>query len=178
MDVVAYIVCSVVSGGPSCDDRLGLARQRLSSALESDAKRARRLLWHAGQMVAVATEYLVSAPCEVMRLFMAYVFILALARHGPRHGAEGRGGGIRLDTPSHVAGQREAVAAWVQHGGPARIGSAADVLSRDSTGAITRDAQAVFQRLRSWGLAGRFAKILQCFERSEGQSEGATSTAC
>jgi len=74
---------------------------------------------------------------------------------------------VRLDVTSRHADQRKAIAEWVQQGGPAQIGSAQDVLSKASTTNITRDAHIMFQRLHSWGLAEKFAKILQCFENNE-----------
>jgi len=167
MDIILFIVRNVVSKGPSSDERLDMARQRLTAGLKSDPKRARKLLWHAGQIVAVANEYLVSAPCEIMRLFMAYIFILTYAKYSARSAEHYTGVKVRLDVTSRHADQRKAIAEWVQQGGPAQIGSAQDVLSKASTTNITRDAHIMFQRLHSWGLAEKFAKILQCFENNE-----------
>ncbi|UNI24317.1 hypothetical protein JDV02_010074 [Purpureocillium takamizusanense] len=167
MDIIIFIIRNVVSKGPSCDERLDMARQRLTSGFQSDPKRARKLLWHAGQIVAVATEYLVSAPCEIMRLFKAYVFILAYAKYSGYPAEHCNGVKVRLDVPSRHADQEKAVAKYIQHGGQAQIGTAQDVLSRASTANITKDAHVMFQRLHSWGLAEKFAKILQCFENFE-----------
>ncbi|KND88047.1 hypothetical protein TOPH_07272 [Tolypocladium ophioglossoides CBS 100239] len=167
MDIILYIVRNVASKGPCCDKRLDVARQRLTSAMKSDSRRARRLLWHAGQIVAVANEYLVSAPCEIMRLFMAYIFIVAYVKYCPRCDETGSGVKIRLDIPNRHADHRKAVAEWIHRGGPTQIGCADDIYTDGSTADITKDAQSMFQRLRSWGLAEKFAKILQCFENNE-----------
>lgn len=167
MDIILYIVRNVASKGPYCDKRLDLARQRLTSAMKSEPKRARKLLWHAGQIVAVANEYLVSAPCEIMRLFMAYIFIVAYVKYCPCSEETGSGVQIRLDIPNRHADDRKAVAEWIHRGGPAQIGSADDIYTDGSTADITKDAQSMFQRFRSWGLAEKFAKILQCFENNE-----------
>ncbi|KAH7022417.1 fungal-specific transcription factor domain-containing protein [Ilyonectria destructans] len=166
MDMILYIVRSVASRGSTQDNGVDLARRRLISALGNDPRRARTLAWHAGQIVAVANEYLVSAPCEIMRLFMSYIFIIAFAQYYPRPQQPDRGAQVRLDLPNHHADQKRAIEDWIQTGGPARIGSAEDILAQGSTKIIIQDAQVMLQRLRSWGLAEKFAKILQCFENN------------
>ena len=167
MDIILYIVRNVASKEPRCDKRLEMARQRLASAMNIDLERARKLLWHAGQVIAVANEYLVSAPCEIMRLFMAYIFILAYANYCPRPEETGSDVKIRLDSSARHANHHKAVAEWIKRGGPAQIGCADDIFTDGSTADITKDAQSMFQRLCSWGLAEKFAKILQCFENNE-----------
>ncbi|KAH7171513.1 fungal-specific transcription factor domain-containing protein [Dactylonectria macrodidyma] len=166
MDMILYIVRSVASRGSGQDNGVDLARRRLISALGNDPRRARMLAWHAGQIVAVANEYLVSAPCEIMRLFMSYIFIIAFAQYYPRSQHTGPGIQVRLDLPNHHDDQKRVVEEWIQTGGPARIGSAEDILAQGSTKRIIQDAQIMLQRLRSWGLAEKFAKILQCFDNN------------
>lgn len=168
MDMIIYIVHSVVSRGSGQDPGVSMARRRLVSAFENDPRRARKLVWHAGQIVAVANEYLVSAPCEIMRLFMSYIFIVAFAQHYPRLERPATTFKVRLDVPNHHPDQMQAVEEWIQFGGRARIGSAEDILADGAVKTIVQDAQAMLQRLRSWGLAEKFAKILQSFENSGG----------
>ncbi|KAI5457184.1 hypothetical protein BGZ63DRAFT_366069, partial [Mariannaea sp. PMI_226] len=164
MDMILYVVRSVVSRGAGHDQGVDMARRRLVSALGNDLRRARTLAWHAGQIVAVANEYLVSAPCEIMRLFMSYIFIVAYAQHLPRCSDPSLNPiKIRLDVASHLPEQKQAVKDWIMYGGPARIGSADDILADGAVKTIIQDAQAMLQRLRSWGLAEKFAKILQSF---------------
>ncbi|KEZ44922.1 hypothetical protein SAPIO_CDS2284 [Scedosporium apiospermum] len=180
MDTVLYIVRNVVSRGSRPNKGLEVARCRLVSALTKDPHRARRLVWHAGQIVAVANEYLVAAPCEIMRLFMSYIFITAFAKYCPRPHRSSRGGTaattttariVRLDIPNHDSNQSQAVSEWIQRGGPARIGSAENIYSDGATLAITQDAQSMLQRLQSWGLAEKFSKILQVFEINDGDEQ-------
>lgn len=168
MDMILYIVRKVVSQGPDDDKGLAVARKRLTTAMKADRKRTRRLLWHAGQIVAVANEFLVSAPCEIMRLFMAYIFILSYAKYCPPSSKAVHGIRVRLDLSSRQTEQRKAISEWVQIGGPAQIGSAEDIYAKGATALITKDAQNIFQRLRTWGLAEKFAKILHCFENNIG----------
>jgi hypothetical protein len=163
MDMILYIVRKIVSHGPENDRGVAIARRRLSAAMKADKKRTRRLLWHAGQIVAVANEFLVSAPCEIMRLFMAYVFVVAYVKYSPSSLRSGEGIQVRLDMNCRSVEQRKAIMQWIQTGGPAQIGSADDIFGHGSAGLISKDAQNIFQRLRSWGLAEKFAKILQSF---------------
>ena len=165
MDMILYIVRKAVSQPSDSDKSVIVVRRRLAAAMKGDRKRTRRLLWHAGQIVAVANEFLVSAPCEIMRLFMAYIFILAYSKHGPVSSKRSRDM-VRLDLSSRQRQLQQEVEDWIQLGGPAQVGSALDVHAQGATALITGDAQAIFQRLRTWGLAEKFAKILQCFEHN------------
>ncbi|KIW02577.1 uncharacterized protein PV09_06028 [Verruconis gallopava] len=167
MDITLFIFRSVASRDSKFDKAVGVAERRLQSAFAKDAREARRLVSHAAQIVAVANEYLVSAPCEILRLFMGYVFIIAFAKYFPRGSQPIRGQSlprIRLDVSLHQPSQKQAIADWVVHGGPASIGSVKDICSGGSVLAISQEAQSMLQRLRAWGLAEKFIKILQSFE--------------
>ncbi|EHK17818.1 uncharacterized protein TRIVIDRAFT_123833, partial [Trichoderma virens Gv29-8] len=85
MDAVIYIVRHHIS--QDCLEHrynIDVAQMRLRSAFANDPHKGRMLLWHAAQIVGIANEYLVSAPCEIMRVFMAYTFIMAYSTYGPR----------------------------------------------------------------------------------------------
>ncbi|EFY93174.1 C2H2 type zinc finger domain containing protein [Metarhizium acridum CQMa 102] len=164
MDIILYMVRKIVSHGPEKDKSVAVARRRLSAAMKADKKRTRRLLWHSGQIIAVANEFLVSAPCEIMRLFMAYIFAVAYVKYSPSSLRSRDGVHLRLDIHSRDMEHKKAATQWIQTGGPVQIGSADDIFTEGSTALITRDAQSIFQRLGSWGLADKFAKILQSFE--------------
>lgn len=166
MDMIVYIVQNVMSRGPCCDRRLDLARMRLCWAFQSDEQRARKLLWHAGQIVDVANECTISVPSEMMRLFMAYVLIVAYVKHCP-HGEGVAGTGIRLDAPCYHADKGKAVAGWISQGGPAQMGSAESIYALGAAAEVTHDAQLKFRLLRPWGMADKFARILQHFEDNE-----------
>ncbi|KID69964.1 Transcription factor, fungi, partial [Metarhizium hybridum] len=168
MDIVLYMVRKIVSHGPEKDKSVAVAKRRLSAAMKADKKRTRRLLWHSGQIIAVANEFLVSAPCEIMRLFMAYIFVVAYVKYSPSSLKSRDGVYLRLDIHSRDMEQKKAVMQWIQTGGPVQIGSADDIFTEGSAALITRDAQSIFQRLGSWGLADKFAKILQSFENHNG----------
>ncbi|UKZ94640.1 uncharacterized protein TrAFT101_009495 [Trichoderma asperellum] len=78
------------------------AEMRLKSAFAKEAYKGRRLLWHAAKVVGIADEYLVSAPSEIIRVFMAYTFIMAYSTYGSRiTSTTGDKLPLRLDLPCH-----------------------------------------------------------------------------
>ncbi|EGY14159.1 uncharacterized protein VDAG_05323 [Verticillium dahliae VdLs.17] len=163
--VIIYIVRSLISQRAKHHKGIEVARKRLRSSFAQDRRSSRRLVHHAAQIIAIANEYLVSAPCEIMRTFMGYVFILAYSSYGPR--AELMPGGktpIRLDVPLHQPAQQQFTLQWIDDGGPAGLGSVVNILADDCVPAISRDAQLMMQRLKCWGLADQFTKILHIFD--------------
>lgn len=167
MDLILYIVRSVVSRGSEHDESIQLARRRLTAALAKDPCRARKLAWHAGQILAVANEYLVSAPCEIMRLFMSYIFLIAFVNYYPSSHHGPRTSPVQLDISNAHMEQKRAIFEWIQMGGPAKVGSADDIFSGEATKVIAYDAQRTFQRLLSWGLADKFGRIILHFESND-----------
>ena len=169
MDTIVYMVRNRISPrGPKQLYAMGVARKRLRSTFARDVRTGRRLLWHAAQVVAVANEYLVSAPCEIMRVFMAYIFILSYSAYGPQVTNRSGKEPIRLDLAEadrESEEQIQAVSEWIREGGPARLGSVEDICAEGGcVQDISRDAQVMMQRLRCWGLAEKFTRILHVFE--------------
>jgi hypothetical protein len=162
MDVVVFIVRNVISHGQSRGGTLESTRRRLRSDFAKDPKRSRQLVWHAAQIVAVANEYLVSAPCEIMRLFMGYIFIIAYVEHTSQ-ASQNLSNPVRLDLPNHQMAQRHSINEWIRNGGPASIGSVDNVYSKGCAATLSQDAQSMLQRLHCWGLAEKFTKILQAW---------------
>lgn len=163
MDVAIYLVRGVISPDNQQTRDLDVARRKLRSIFARDVAAGRTLTWHAAQILAIANEYLVSAPCEIMRVFMGYVFIMAYSAYGPRTLAAERDHfavPVRLDLSDQRPQQRQAIADWIRHGGLARVGSVGDICSDGCLTALSNDAQAMMQRLRCWGLAEKFTKIL------------------
>jgi hypothetical protein len=163
MDVIIYIVRrSIMSQDLHPSGSLQVARRRLKSTFAKDSRGTRTLVWHAAQIVAIANEYLVSAPCEIMRLFMGYIFIIAFSTYGPAANDSGQQQLqlVRLDIPGHTLRMKKDIATWIEYGGPASVGKVEDICAEGSVSAISHDAQAMMQKLRCWGLAGKFARIL------------------
>lgn len=162
MDVAIYLVRSIISPASEKTEGVEVARKKLRSTFTQDLRAGRTLVWHAAQIVAVANEYLVSAPCEIMRVFMGYVFIMAYSAYGPRTSSE-RGHNaapVRLDVSDQRPVQKRAIADWIRLGGPAGIGSVADICTDKCVPSISKDAQVIMRKLESWGLAEKFTKIL------------------
>lgn len=164
LDMIIYIVRNVISSVPDKHRGIEVARKRLKLTFAKDPETARRLCWHAAQMVVIANEYLVSAPCEIMRVFMGYIFILAYAAYGPRSVASGGSDSVQLDMPSYESSQKSAVVNWIHTGGPASLGSVEDIGVDGCVPFISRDAQSMLQKLQCWGLAERFVKVFNLLE--------------
>ncbi|OAA56339.1 Transcription factor [Niveomyces insectorum RCEF 264] len=167
LDIVLYLVRSAASTGSKRGKGIQVAERELQSAFARDPRQARRLVQHAAQIAAVAGDYLVSAPCEIMRVFMGYIFVIAFAKYFPRGAALPYPDGAaaaRLDILPHQLQSTDAVNAWVENGGPASMGSVPDILADDAALAISCDARKMLQKLKCWGLAEKFTKILQIFE--------------
>ncbi|RBR09334.1 uncharacterized protein FIESC28_09942 [Fusarium coffeatum] len=166
LDMIVYIVRNLITSTPQQHDGIQVARERLKSTFARDPKTARRLCWHATQIVAIANDYLVSAPCEIMRVFMGYIFIIAYSTYGP-HGTLALSESnhiVRLDLHDHNISQRRVVVKWIEAGGPASCGSVQDIGTPGSTPAISNDAQRMLQKLNCWGLATKFVRIFQVLE--------------
>ena len=164
--MVVYIVRNLISSTPQQHDGIEVARERLKSTFARDPKTARRLCWHAAQIVAIANDYLVSAPCEIMRVFMGYIFIIAYSTYGP-HGTLALNESnhiVRLDLHDHNISQRRVVVKWIESGGLASCGSVQDIGAPGSIPAISNDAQRMLQKLNCWGLATKFVRIFQVLE--------------
>ncbi|KAL1905108.1 hypothetical protein Sste5344_009158 [Sporothrix stenoceras] len=223
LDIILYIVRNTVAHGArklQYHKGIQMAKRRLVATLSRDPQEARRLVYHAAQIVAVANDYLVSAPCEILRLFMGYTFLIVFAAYcpnshrfqttlpqaAPQAPAQLQPGlpfgstlplsspmppsmpppvapstpstaAIQLDIPSHRIASTADVDNWIAHGGPAAIGSVPNLFVEGGALAISRDAQAMLQRLKCWGLAEKFTKILQSFEATvlvgnQGQTQG------
>lgn len=152
---------------------LDVAKHRLVSKLLNHPRRTRKLLWHAAQIIAIANCYLVSAPCEILRIFMGYSFIMAFARYGTQLHRDVTSWNdstviVQLDllNPSEV--QRKAIMQWIDNGGPAGLASIENICSDACVSAVSQQAQAMMRRMRVWGLADKFGKILHHFELSQG----------
>ena len=101
---------------------------------------------------------------------MGYIFILAFsdtfAKFGPRLSldATSESYAVRLDLSNSIEGQKAAVTKWIEVGGPASIGSVKNIYSDGGLKAIGQEAQTMLRKMRFWGLAKKFIRILESFD--------------
>ncbi|KAF5585063.1 heterokaryon incompatibility protein het-E-1 [Fusarium pseudoanthophilum] len=166
LDLILSIVRGLISTEARVHDGLKVARNRLKLTFARDPKTARRLCWHAAQIVAIANEYLVSAPCEIMRVFMGYIFIIAYSAYGDhtRSSPIEVTQSVRLDLHDQNLSHRRVVVKWIEVGGPASSGSVPDIGADGCVPAISTDAQEILKKLQCWGLAHKFTKVFQVLE--------------
>ncbi|VTT68876.1 unnamed protein product, partial [Fusarium fujikuroi] len=166
LDLILSIVRGLISTEPRVHDGIKMARNRLKLTFARDPKTARRLCWHAAQIVAIANEYLVSAPCEIMRVFMGYIFIIAYSAYGDhtRSSPMEVTQSVRLDLHDQNLSHRRVVVRWIEVGGPASSGSVPDIGADGCIPAISSDAQEILKKLQCWGLAHKFTKVFQVLE--------------
>lgn len=179
LDLVIFIVRSSATTStsnsankqsPQKNSECHLAKTRLTSKLAYDQCKTRKLVWHAAQIIAVADEYVVSAPCEILRVSMGYLFIMAFARFGTHpqktidvHDVES----VKLDNLRPSQDQQEAMSRWIEDGGSASLASIDNLCSEGCIGALNEQAQGLLSKLRNWGLVDKFSKILDAFQSCE-----------
>ena len=95
-----------------------------------------------------------------------YIFILAFAKFGPPPSSELSYPPcpVRLDLSNRMEGQRNAIANWVEIGGPWGVGAVKSIYDPDSLEAISEEARTMLRKMRYWGLAKKFNRILESFD--------------
>jgi hypothetical protein len=97
---------------------------------------------------------------------MGYVFILTFSRFGPQQPSDTSimSKPIRLDLSTRAGDRKKAIAAWIQHGGTAGLGSVQNLSAAGSLEAVVLEARSMLQKMGSWGLAKKFDQILENFD--------------
>ncbi|KAL6880939.1 hypothetical protein J3F83DRAFT_720371 [Trichoderma novae-zelandiae] len=162
MDLMTYIARVAASpSSPNSRTSLRWAQQKLVEQFAVDSSKSRQYIWHAGQMIRVAKIYAVFAPCDNLRIFTAYLAIIAFAKYGPSSLRDVDG-----VEPFHADAWPFCdmeVERWLQAGGPARIGSCHRIQAGCPTDQIMQDAFQLLYRLENWGISERFFNILVHF---------------
>lgn len=169
MELVIFIVRVVTtSRRAQTETNLAAAKQQLEAKFAGDPPRTRRLVWHAVQITAVANEYLVSAPCEILRIFMGCIFLMTFTKYGrtslDKSSHDRAGAPVRLDDLAVNDNQRQLITDWIQYGGPATI-AGLDIYSDELASHISHLTQTLLSRIQYWGLSLKFVKILQMFQQ-------------
>lgn len=182
------VICK--NGMSPNDMELDLAKTRLQMILASDPLHARRMVYHAASIIAISRECTVNTPCEIMRVFDAYAYVLAFVKFGsekrkppspmnqpaaasmsppalPGHGLAngGREGepSVRLDRIpwSRTAVQNSAVELWVNNNwGYPSIDGAHNLYEAGSYSKLKTIALQAIENLSVWDLSRRFYSTL------------------
>ncbi|KAH8807130.1 fungal-specific transcription factor domain-containing protein [Xylogone sp. PMI_703] len=179
MDLVVYIFREGARGRSSHSSKqdessdIESAIHRLKNIWAHDPLHTRAMVWHAAQIIAMAREYFIHAPCETMRVFMGQIFILAFAKYGAAQQQQKHMDAasatrpatvaVRLDEPTWRENQKSAVNRWIEIGGPASVGSV-NIYDPSCVAALKSNSLQILADMRVWGLARKFAKILKGFE--------------
>lgn len=165
MELVVFLVrVSATKVSPSGEANLDAAKRKLRESFGSDLCLTRKLVWHAAQIIGVADEYLVSAPCEILRVFMGCIFLIAFAKYSPVVSRTGSANTVELGKISKEPGQTELVNSWIRNGGTATIVGAEATNSNQFVAHITNHTQDLMRKVHVWGLSQKFSQILQIFQ--------------
>ncbi|KAL7947727.1 hypothetical protein V8C42DRAFT_363290 [Trichoderma barbatum] len=162
MDLITYIARVASSPKlPNSRTTLRWAQQKLIEQFAMDPYKSRQYVWHAAQMVRVAKIYAIFAPCDNLRIFTAYITILAFAKYGP-HSLRDVDSvePFPIEQCPHCDNDVED---WLQNGGPVRIGACARIQAGCPTEQIIRESFQMLYRLENWGISERFFNILVHF---------------
>jgi hypothetical protein len=169
MDLVICLVrSSIISSTRQNSSYLRSIKQRLIHELGRDPVGSRTLAYHAAQIVGRTHGFLVSAPCEILRIFMGFSFLLAYVAYG-RRVPSGTGIAtlqalIYLDATCMTEDQQGSLQHWLRNDGPAAITVSGDIDNQHFTKLLRQQAQDTLRRLDQWGLADHFSKMMAEYE--------------
>lgn len=158
------------SSAAPLNKELSRARSHLRLRFIRNPVATRRSVHHAALVVAISRDCTSFTPCETMRVFFSFAFLLSYVKFFPfdensvaAHGAST----IRLDkSPLEQIQTRDdigKVERWIEHGGPASLGSVDNICDARSLGPLREIALEAMDHLRVWGLAKKFHRVLKSF---------------
>jgi hypothetical protein len=174
LDLVVFIPRKSISlKGWHVGSSIKAAESRLAMSFSSDPQKTRSLIWHAAQIIGISNQYIICSPCEVLRIFAAYAFLIAHGRYHPQP---------CLDDPTHTtidlaqiypnADQMTATTQWINHGGRASVGCATDIWSEEGIQALIREGSERLNGIITWRVAEKFIRAIQYFARRDPCSVG------
>lgn len=164
MDLVVFLFRN--SGrdlSTALSSELDRARQHLVAIFTRCPADMRRAVSHAASVAAIARECPIFTPCETMRVFSSFAFLLAFTKLSNNSINDGETG-INLDVLPWQRCEADDLMLkhWTIHGGPARVGEV-DICDKGNFEALRELALKTMQEFRVWGLARKFYRILQTF---------------
>lgn len=147
------------------------AREKLRIRFRRNPLATRRSVHHAALIVSISRECTSFTPCETMRVFFSFAFLLAFARFFPFEDLppppQIDGPPVRLDElprqHAQQSGFSRSLDIWIEHGGPASLGSVDDICQQRNFQSLKEVAVKTLESLRVWGLAKKFHRILKNF---------------
>ncbi|KAJ6202940.1 hypothetical protein J3E72DRAFT_231397 [Bipolaris maydis] len=174
LDLVVFIARKSLSLNRwHVDSSIKAAERQLAMSFTSDPQKSRSLIWHAAQIIGISNQYIICSPCEVLRIFAAYAFLIAHAIYHPRPHPDG---------PTHAtvdlaqiypnADQMTATNQWIKQGGGAGVGCVTDIWSEEGMQALIREGSERLGGIIIWKAAEKFIRALQYFARRDLSSVG------
>lgn len=162
MHAIRFITLAAVSPPPgSHHTDLPLMQQRLIKEFASVPYHARLYVYNAGQALRVARESPTVTPVDHLRIFTAYLAILAFVKYGPSSRNDVYGADLfNADVfPFFPTGSDK----WLEFGGLATVGDCGAFYPGGSTEKIMRDAGRDLCSPGGWKLKRRFYYVLARF---------------
>jgi hypothetical protein len=139
------------------------AKEHLRSTFGRNPIDTRRSVVSAANIVNVARECTSFTPCEVMRLFNGYAYLLAFVRFFPFDLLPNAAISARLDILPWRRSESEQndLHAWVERGGRAKLSPVDDICDTANFNQLKQQGLLALSELRMWGLARKFHRVLQ-----------------
>lgn len=176
MDLVTFIfrnnhAWNHGSSTSQLNKELTRAREQLRLRFQHNPIATRRSVHHAALIVGISRECTSFTPCETMRVFFSFAFLLAFARFFPFGDMppppQPDGPPVQLDGLSRRDSQHgrssRSLEVWIEHGGPASLGPVNDICHKGNFQSLRDVAVTTMEGLRVWGLARKFHRILRNF---------------
>ncbi|KAL5088214.1 hypothetical protein Trisim1_006887 [Trichoderma cf. simile WF8] len=162
MDLITYIARAAASRqSPNCRTSLRWAQQKLIEQFAQRPYKSRQYVWHAGQMIRIAKIYAMFVPCDNLRIFTAYLTILAFAKYGPRSLRDVEG--VETFPIDRWPQEEKDIENWLQFGGPAKMGSCTGIQAGCRTENLIQESFHMLYRLEHWGISERLFSVLLHF---------------
>ncbi|ETN36250.1 uncharacterized protein HMPREF1541_08527 [Cyphellophora europaea CBS 101466] len=164
MDLIIFIFRN--SGrerSPQLAAELTRAETHLCNTFAHDPVDTRRSVVSAANIITIARECTSTTPCEVMRLFNGYAYLLAFTCFFPFERLHTRGAAAKLDVLPwrRTAIDETGLKAWVERSGPASFLSVDDICDSKNFETLKQEGLRALDGLRTWGLARKFYRVLQ-----------------
>lgn len=169
MDLVIYIFRNSGREASHHGSReLDAAKDQLRYIFSRDPRNTRKLATHAASIIGIARECTINTPCETMRVFFGYAFLLAFTKFfsfQQQHNTNAGTLAVKLDDIPWTRTPEAAtqVQSWIDVGGRAAVDSVPDICSPLNFEALKQAALKSMRDLRVWSIAAKFHRTISNF---------------